>query len=417
MATACAVRMRLEASPLPCLRYNRPRVPRARSLAGAFQERALFELLKTAPDCAARRGRLRLAHAVVETPTFMPVGTQGTVKALSQQEVWDLGYRLILGNTYHLHLRPGEALIQRAGGLHRFIGWDGAILTDSGGFQVFSLEDLRKITEEGALFRSHIDGSEHFFTPENVVDIQLALGSDILMAFDECAPYPCEHSAAEEAMERTHRWAARCRDQWLARRDADPAVYGQLFGIVQGSVYPDLRTRSAHAIAELETPGIAIGGVSVGETRDEMFEVVEHTAPLLPQDKPRYLMGVGTPVDLLDAVLAGIDMFDCVLPTRLGRNGSAYTSLGRINVKNSRYTDDFNPIDPSCREWCCRHYSGAYIRHLYKSDEILAARILSYHNVAFYARLMEGVRQALEEDRFPQFRREFLARYRSRSEA
>jgi queuine tRNA-ribosyltransferase len=346
----------------------------------------------------------------------MPVGTQGSVKALSQQEVWEMGYRLILSNTYHLHLRPGEELVRRAGGVHGFIGWQGAVLTDSGGFQVFSLEDLRKITEEGVMFRSHIDGSGHFFSAEGVIDIQLALGSDILMAFDECAPYPSEHAYAEAAMERTHRWARRCRDHWRRRREQEPELYGQLFGIVQGGTHLDLRTRSARAIAELDLPGSAIGGVSVGEPKELMFEVVHHTTPLLPLNRPRYLMGVGTPEDLLDGVRAGIDMFDCVLPSRLGRNGSAYTSLGRINIKNSKYIDDFGPVDPNCPGWCCRNYSAAYIRHLYKSDEILAARILSYHNVSLYGRLMAGVRDAIREDRFLQFHREFLGLYRSRTE-
>jgi queuine tRNA-ribosyltransferase len=349
----------------------------------------------------------------VETPVYMPVGTQGTVKAMSQAELWDLGFRLILGNTYHLHIRPGEDLIRRAGGIGGFIGWPGAVLTDSGGFQVFSLKDLRKITEEGVRFQSHVDGSPHFFSPEGVVDIQLALGSDILMAFDECAPWPCEPDAARAAMERTHRWAARCRARWDERREAEPGLPGALFGIVQGGTHLDLRSESAAAIAALDFPGNAIGGVSVGEPKDDMFAVVRHTAPLLPADKPRYLMGVGTPEDLLDAVDAGVDMFDCVLPSRLGRNGSAYTSLGRVNVKNARYTEDLGPVDPNCREWCCLNHSAAYVRHLYKCDEILAARVLSYHNLAFYGRLMEGVRRALEEDRFPAFRAEFLARYRS----
>jgi queuine tRNA-ribosyltransferase len=341
----------------------------------------------------------------------MPVGTQGTVKALSQQEVREMGFRLILGNTYHLHLRPGEELVRRAGGVHGFIGWEGAVLTDSGGFQVFSLEGLRKIHEDGVMFRSHVDGSEHFFSPEGVVDIQLALGSDILMAFDECAPYPCDHAYAEAAMDRTHRWAARCKERWTARREAEQC--GQLFGIVQGSTYADLRTRSAEAVSLLDLPGVAIGGVSVGEPKEAMFEMVRHTAPLLPQEKPRYLMGVGTPEDLLDGVRAGIDMFDCVLPSRLGRNGSAYTSRGRVNIKNAKYVDDFNPVDPNCPEWCCRNHSAAYVRHLYKCDEILAARVLSYHNLAFYARLMAGIRAALEADRFLAFRRDFLARYHS----
>jgi queuine tRNA-ribosyltransferase len=371
----------------------------------------IFDLLKTSSESAARRGRLRLAHAEVETPVFMPVGTQGTVKALSQQELWELGFRLILGNTYHLHLRPGEELIKRAGGLHGFIGWEGGLLTDSGGFQVFSLEDLRKITEEGVMFRSHIDGSQHFFSPESVMDVQFALGSDIIMAFDECAPHPSTHEYTVAAMDRTHRWAKRCRDHWQQRRDTESSLYGELFGIVQGGAYLDLRTRSANAVAELDFPGNAIGGVSVGEPKETMFEVIEHTTPLLPTDKPRYLMGVGTPVDLLDAVRAGIDMFDCVIPSRLGRNGSAYTSVGRINIKNAKYTDDFGPVDPNCEEWCCRNYSAAYVRHLYKCDEIMAARILSYHNISFYGRLMEGIRKAIDEDRFLQFRREFLARY------
>jgi queuine tRNA-ribosyltransferase len=345
----------------------------------------------------------------------MPVGTQGTVKALAQHELREMGYRLILGNTYHLHLRPGEEVVRRAGGIHGFIGWDGAVLTDSGGFQVFSLKDLRKITEQGALFKSHIDGSEHFFSPEGVVDIQLALGSDIQMAFDECAPYPSDHAYTLAAMERTHRWAARCRERWKERRAQDPALYGQLFGIVQGGTYLDLRTRSARATADLDLPGIAIGGVSVGEPKESMLEVVRHTAPLLPEGRPRYLMGVGTPEDLLDCIEAGIDMFDCVLPSRLGRNGSAYTSLGRVNIKNSRYIDDFGPVDPHCPEWCCRSHSAAYVRHLYKCDEILAARILSYHNLSFYARLTRDIRAALDADRFLEFRRQFLALYRSRA--
>lgn len=343
----------------------------------------------------------------------MPVGTQGTVKALSQQELHELGFGIILGNTYHLHVRPGEELIRRAGGLHGFIGWNGAILTDSGGFQLFSLKDLRKITEDGVLFRSHVDGSEHFFSPESVVDVQIALGADIIMAFDECAPHPSDYAYTLAAMERTHRWAERCRAHWARRREAEPGVHSQLFGIVQGGGYPDLRSRSVDAIAALDFPGIAIGGVSVGESKQAIFEVVETVTPLLPEEKPRYLMGVGTPEDVLNAVRAGVDMFDCVLPSRLGRNGSAYTSLGRINIKNARYIDDFTPVDPNCREWCCRNYSAAYVRHLYKCDEILAARILSYHNISFYARLMEGIRSAIEADRFESFRRDFLSLYSS----
>jgi len=375
--------------------------------------RTLFELICESTDSRARRGRLRTAHGAVETPVFMPVGTQGTVKAMSQQELHQLGYRIVLGNTYHLHLRPGEERIRRAGGLHRFIGWPHALLTDSGGFQVFSLEHMRQISEEGAVFRSHVDGSTHVFTPEGVMDIQFALGSDIMMTFDECAPYPAAEEHVVAAMERTHRWAKRCREHWAQRRETEPELYGQLFGIVQGGVYPALRSRSAEAVSALDFPGIAIGGVSVGEPKGAMDEVVAHTAPLLPREKPRYLMGVGTPVDILDSVEQGIDMFDCVLPSRLGRNGSAYTSRGRINIKAARYTDSFEPIDPECPEWCCREHTGAYLRHLYKCDEILVSRVLSYHNLSFYARLMQRIREAIEQDRFLPFKREFLARYGS----
>ncbi|MBI3912342.1 MAG: tRNA guanosine(34) transglycosylase Tgt [Armatimonadetes bacterium] len=373
-----------------------------------------FQITQLDTGSGARRGRLATPRAVVETPVFMPIGTQGSVKALSQQEVASLGYRLILGNTYHLHLRPGEELIRRAGGLHRFIGWDGAILTDSGGFQIFSLESRRRISDEGVLFRSHIDGSEHLFTPENVVDIQAALGSDIMMALDECPPYPCDRERARVAMERTHVWARRALEHWQRRCSESPrrVGIGALFGIVQGSVYPELRAESAAVIGGMPFPGVAIGGVSVGEPRELIEAVIQHTAPLLPAHKPRYLMGLGTPRDLLEAVAAGVDMFDCVLPTRLGRNGSAYTSRGRINLKAARFTEDFGPIDPECDAWCCRHYAAAYIRHLYKAGEILAARILTYHNLAFYARLMEGIRAALDTGTFSSFRAEWLNRLR-----
>jgi queuine tRNA-ribosyltransferase len=400
-----------------------------------------FELLARCSKTRARLGRMTTARGVVvETPVFMPVGTQGTVKAMTQQELWEMGYRLILGNTYHLHLRPGEALIRRAGGLQRFIGWEGAILTDSGGFQVFSLADLRKITEEGVAFKSYLDGSPHFFSPEAVIDIQWAIGADIVMAFDECTHYPCTPEEARRSMERTHRWEARCRDRWAslcsgvrcpefgvpAEEPDNPAPNTEhrtpntappaLFGIVQGSVYPELRAESAAAVAALELPGNAIGGVSVGEPLEAMREVVGLTAPLLPAEKPRYLMGVGTPEDLLESVAAGIDMFDCVLPSRLGRNGSAYTSRGRINIKAFRYTEEFGPVDPHCDCLACRHYSAAYIRHLYKSDEILAARLLTIHNLHFYHALMAGIRRSLAEDSFPESRRAFLARYREGGE-
>lgn len=364
-----------------------------------------FELLSKDPRTLARRGRIHLANAVVETPVFMPVGTQGTVKAMSQEELGEMGFRLILGNTYHLYLRPGHELIRLAGGLHRFINWNGAILTDSGGFQVFSLEHIRKIGEDGVLFRSYVDGSYHEFTPERVMEIQSALGADIVMAFDECAPYPCEKDYAAAAMNRTHKWAERS----LAARDPRQAF----FGIVQGSVYEDLRRESAEFVASLDTDGIAIGGVSVGEGKELMMKAVEWSVPYLPDTKPRYLMGVGTPEDLIDSVIRGIDMFDCVLPTRLGRNGSLYTTYGRINIKNNRFISDFSPVDPECNCWACRNYSAAYLRHLYKCDEILASRLATYHNLYFYARLMERIREAIEQGRLVEFRKEFLAKYRT----
>jgi len=336
----------------------------------------------------------------------MPVGTQGTVKATSQQELSEMGFDIILGNTYHLYLRPGHDLIKRAGGIHGFINWPANILTDSGGFQVFSLEHIRKIGEDGVVFRSYVDGSYHEFTPERVMEIQSALGSDIVMAFDECAPYPCERDYARAAMERTHRWAERS----LESRDRSQAF----FGIVQGSVYEDLRAESAEFVASLDTDGIAIGGVSVGEGKELMMNAVDWSVPHLPEHKARYLMGVGTPEDIIDAVARGIDMFDCVLPTRLGRNGSLYTSQGRINIKNNRFIEDLGPVDPDCDCWCCRNYSAAYLRHLYRCDEIMASRLATYHNLHFYAHLMEQIREAIQLDRLPDFRREFLANYRKR---
>jgi len=346
---------------------------------------------------------LTLPHAVVETPVFMPVGTQATVKAVTQEELVEIGFNLILGNTYHLYLRPGHEVIRHAGGLHKFMSWSGALLTDSGGYQVFSLEKLRVIGDDEVIFQSYVDGSTHRFSPESVVAVQEALGSDIMMAFDECAPYPCDYEHAKNAMNRTHEWAVRC----IAAKTTDQA----LFGIVQGSVFEDLRRESARFISELDLPGIAIGGVSVGEPKHDMLSAVEWTVPELPEDKPRYLMGVGTPEDILDAVERGVDMFDCVLPTRLGRNGSLYTTFGRINIKNARFTEDFGAVDPECDCRTCRNYSAAYIRHLYKAEEILAARLATYHNLYFYHRLMKGIRAAIEEDRFKQFRREFLAKY------
>lgn len=366
----------------------------------------MFTLTTADPSSGARRGVLQTRRGDVQTPVFMPVGTVGSVKAVSMAELKQLGYGLILGNTYHLHLRPGEQLIAEAGGLHRFIGWEGAILTDSGGYQVFSHQARRKIDPDGATFRSHIDGSLHRFTPENVIDIQAALGADIMMAFDECPPGEAPREVVELATQRTHAWAERCLAQWRSREGA-----GALFAIVQGGRFEDLRRESADFISALDTPGVAIGGVSVGEPKTVTRAMVEFTAPLLPADRPRYLMGVGMPDDIVHAAGCGIDMFDCVLPTRLGRNGTAFTASGRRNLKNSRFARDFGPIDPDCREWCCLHHSAAYLRHLYQSHEIMAARVLSYHNLAFYARLMEQIRRAIEAGGYACFQRAFMARY------
>lgn len=363
-----------------------------------------FKILKSDKKTKARLGELTLNHSTVQTPVFMPVGTQGTVKAMSQEEMSEMGFKIILGNTYHLYLRPGHELIKKFGGLHKFINWNGSILTDSGGFQVFSLEHIRKINEDGVIFRSYVDGSYHEFTPERVMEIQAAIGADIVMAFDECAPYPCEKDYAVKAMERTHRWAIRSKESY----DKDQAF----FGIIQGSVYQDLRQQSAEFMVNLDTDGIAIGGVSVGEGKELMMNAVDWCVPYLPNHKPRYLMGVGTPEDLIDAVIRGIDMFDCVLPTRLGRNGSLYTSQGRINIKNNKYIEEFTPVDPECNCWCCKNYTAAYLRHLYKCEEILASRLATYHNLYFYKNLMEQIRKAIAEERLLEFRKEFLSKYR-----
>ena len=357
-------------------------------------------------DGGARAGVLHTAHGMVETPVFMPVGTRGTVKAMTWEEVEELGFRLVLGNTFHLFLRPGPERVARAGGLHRFVGWSGAMLTDSGGYQVFSLKDLRTITEAGVLFRSPLDGAYHEFTPERVMQIQHALGADIVMAFDECPPYPSTHPYAQSSMERTHRWAERCLHAHTA------AQTGQLlFGIVQGSTFADLRRESARVIAELPFPGIAVGGVSVGEPAAEMRRVLDETLPFLPADRPRYLMGMGTPTDILDAVLRGVDMFDCVLPTRLGRNGTLYTARGRVHIKSARFADEDGPVDPECSCRVCRRYSAAYLRHLHRENEILGSRLATYHNLAFYARLMQDIRAAIAADAFPAYRDDCLARW------
>jgi queuine tRNA-ribosyltransferase len=365
-------------------------------------------------DGGARLGSIATPNGVVQTPAFMPVGTQGAVKAMLHRDVDEVGAEIILGNTYHLFLRPGDELIARRGGLHTFIGWSKPILTDSGGFQVFSLAERRKITEEGAEFRSHLDGARHLLTPERAVDIQSRLGSDIAMVLDECLAYPATHDAAAASMQRSVRWAARCRDRLTQLRSAPPADVtvsnrGQAqFGIVQGGVFEDLRAESADATVAVGFEGYAIGGLSVGEPVDTMYSVVEATARRLPADKPRYLMGAGTPEDLVECVARGIDMFDCVMPTRNARNGQLFTSEGRINIKNARYAEDDRPLDPQCRCYTCRHHSRAYLRHLYLAGEMTAGTLNTLHNLSFYLDTMRRIRDAIAFRTFDRFRQDFL---------
>jgi queuine tRNA-ribosyltransferase len=355
-----------------------------------------FEILHKDANTNARRGVLRTPHGDIPTPVFMPVGTSAAVKAMSNESLEALDARIILGNTYHLYLRPGHERIEKLGGLHDFMSWDGAILTDSGGYQVFSHRDLRSISEDGVQFRSHIDGSKNFFSPEKVVDIQHALGSDIAMVFDDCTPYPAGYADAEASMELSMRWAKKCHEHWKRYDDGSRA----LFGIVQGSIYPDLRRRSAEVLAATDFPGLAIGGLSVGEPKDLMYEVVGSTAPLLPWNKPRYLMGVGTPEDLVRCVAMGIDMFDCVLPTRNARNGCLFTSEGRIVIKNAMYAEDQGPLDPNCSCQTCKRYSRAYLRHLFLSGEHLSAVYNTVHNLTFYLDMMRKIREAIALDFF-----------------
>ena len=364
-----------------------------------------YELIKTCKQTGARLGRLHTPHGVIETPIFMPVGTQATVKAMTPEELKDIGSQIILSNTYHLYMRPGQDLIERAGGLHKFMNWDKPILTDSGGFQVFSLGPLRKIKEEGVEFRSHLDGSKHFLSPEKATEIQNALGSDIIMAFDECAPYPADRQYVKNSLERTTRWLERCK---AAHKYPERQA---LFGIVQGGMYKDLREQSAREITAIDLPGYAIGGLSVGEPKEMMYEVLDYTVPLLPEDKPRYLMGVGSPDDLLEGVLRGIDMFDCVLPTRIARNGTAMTSQGKVVVRNASYAEDFSSLDPECDCYTCRNYTKAYLRHLIKCNEILGARLLTIHNLHFLLKLMENVREAIREDRLLDYKKDFFEKY------
>jgi queuine tRNA-ribosyltransferase len=373
---------------------------------------AAFGFTVTHRDGAARRGEMRTPHGVVQTPAFMPVGTRGAVKALTHRDLDDIGAEIILGNTYHLFLRPGAGLIARAGGLHRFIGWPRPILTDSGGYQIFSLSGIRRITEEGAAFRSHLDGARHLLTPEGAADIQAQLGSDIAMVLDECIATPATMDVARAAMERSVRWARRARARFLQLREPDPGVAvtnpaQAQFGIIQGATFPALRTESVQATVAIGFEAYAIGGLSVGEAPDVMYEVVAHTAPLLPEARPRYLMGTGMPDDLLECVARGIDLFDCVLPTRNARNGQFLTSTGPLSIKNARFAEDPAPPDPACGCYTCRHFSRAYLRHLYMSGEMSAATLNSLHNLHFYLDTMRRIREAIMFGTFERLRLEF----------
>ena len=364
----------------------------------------MFTLVHQDKDSKARIGLLKTAHGVVKTPAFMPVGTQGTVKTLSAQELMDCQVQVVLSNAYHLYLRPGREVIKEAGGLHKFMGWSGPILTDSGGFQVFSLAVLRKITEKGVEFQSHIDGSKHFLTPEDIIEIQLDLGSDVLMPLDECVHYPAERDYAAESLRLTKIWAERSKQAFSQRKTQDERL---LFGIVQGSTYLDLRKQAAQELVELDFPGYAVGGVSVGEPDELKYEILEHTLKFLPEEKPHYAMGVGSPLDIFRAVEVGVDMFDCVMPTRHARNGTAFTKSGKIVLRNAPFVKDYQPIEADCECLTCKNYTRAYIRHLVNAGEILGVRLVSLHNVHFYAKLMENIRRSIQEDRFLEYKKEF----------
>ena len=365
-----------------------------------------YELIHECKQTGARRGVIHTPHGDIQTPVFMPVGTQATVKSMTPEELKEMvGAQIILSNTYHLYLRPGQDIVKEAGGLHNFMKWDRPILTDSGGFQVFSLGALRTISEEGVEFKSHLDGSKHFFSPESVMKIEEDLGADIIMAFDECVEYPATYEYTKQSMERTTRWAKRCKE-------AHTTVEKQaLFGIIQGGFYKDLRKKSAEDLVSLDLPGYAIGGISVGEPKEEFLDILNYTTPLMPKDKPRYLMGVGTPDYLIEAVLSGIDMCDCVLPTRIARNGTALTSHGKVVVRNATYERDWNPLDDNCDCYTCKNYTRAYIRHLIKANEILGVRLLSIHNLKFLTNLMERVKIEIEHDNLQNFKEEFFKQY------
>jgi queuine tRNA-ribosyltransferase len=399
----------------------------------------MFELLAQDLQSKARRGRLTTAHGAIETPAFMPVGTQGTVKAVTPRELRELNAQIILGNTYHLFVRPGLEVIKHFGGLHKFMNWDGPILTDSGGYQIFSLAKLRKITEEGVHFQNHLDGTPAFISPEIAMEIQAALGSDIAMVLDECPPWPCEHDYAARSLEMTIRWAKRCKEVnaviltevegscgislEVAPRDSSTSLQSVrndnvarplLFGIVQGATFEDLRKQSAQTIVDLDFDGYAIGGVSVGEPEEEMMRAVESSEPFLPKEKPRYAMGLGTPPQMLEMIARGIDMFDCVLPTRLARNGTAFTSGGTLNLKNAEFARDKNPIEANCACYACSEFSRGYIRHLVKAEEILGLRLITLHNLHSYLDLMRQAREQIQNGGFEEFRKRFVSNYRTR---
>jgi len=369
-----------------------------------------FEVLHQDSGTKARRGRMKTPHGIIETPVFMPVGTQATVKAMKPESVEATGAQIILANTYHLMLRPGSDIVREAGGLHEFMNWHKPILTDCGGFQVFSLGHMRKITEEGALFSSHIDGSRHMLSPEKSMEVQNDLGSDIIMGFDECAPPDASYDYIAKSQARTTRWLERCIEAHkFPERQA-------LFGIMQGGFFRDLREESAREIVKFDLPGYAVGGISVGETKEQYTGVLDYAPDLLPYDKPRYVMGIGTPDYILEAVERGVDMFDCVEPTRIARHGMATTSRGRVNIKNAKYERDFGPLDPECDCYTCRHYSRAYLRHLFKAGETMSAMLLSEHNLRFLSKLSEDIRKSIEEDRFTEFKKEFYGKYYGNAE-
>lgn len=364
-----------------------------------------YEFIKKCKQTGARLGRVHTPHGSFDTPAFMPVGTQAAVKGMSPRELKEIDSQIILSNTYHLYLRPGQEIVKEAGGLHGFMNWDRPILTDSGGFQVFSLSSFRDIKEEGVTFKSHIDGSKHFISPERAINIQNDLGADIIMAFDECIPYPCQEDYAKKSLERTTRWAKRCKEAHTNTQKQS------LFGIVQGGTFKELRIQSANELLELNFPGYAIGGLSVGEPANEMYEMLDCTVPLLPYDKPRYLMGVGSPDYLIEGSIRGIDMFDCVLPTRIGRNGTIMTRKGKVIVRDAKYARDYSPMDPDCDCYACRNFTRSYIRHLIKANEVLGIRLTTWHNLRFLLNLMKDVRQAIMEDRLGDFKKEFFSAF------